>query len=142
MFLKTDVIVSKSRAYLIYLAPPAYIKIVELIDVLRAFLLEYTDVDEGIESLLDNGLWSCVAVIVPRSAHNSEVTAKFLTESKADWPTERASHIVRILAGICWSTLPHNAEELLSRMAYFLPHLQSTSHIATFARIAEEQMNR
>uniref|UniRef100_A0A915ATI5 RCC1-like domain-containing protein n=2 Tax=Parascaris univalens TaxID=6257 RepID=A0A915ATI5_PARUN len=109
---------------------------------LRAFLLEYTDVDEGVESLLDNGLWSCVAVIVPRSAHNSEVTAKFLTESKADWPAERASHIVRILAGICWSTLPHNAEELLARMAYFLPHLQSTSHIATFAKIAEEQMNR
>ncbi|KHN74126.1 X-linked retinitis pigmentosa GTPase regulator -like protein [Toxocara canis] len=109
---------------------------------LRAFLLQYTDVDEGIKPLLVNGLWSCVATIVSRSSHNSETVAKYLAASKDDWPTDRTSHIVRTVAGICWSALPADSEELLTRMAYFLPHLRSISHIATFARIGEEQMNR
>uniref|UniRef100_A0A0M3K994 Regulator of chromosome condensation (RCC1)-like protein n=1 Tax=Anisakis simplex TaxID=6269 RepID=A0A0M3K994_ANISI len=110
---------------------------------LRTFLAEHTDISDGIELLLRNGLWSCVAIMVSRSAtQHSESVANFLCSDGLEWPVDKVSHLVRTLNGISWNDLSPNAEQLLIRMINYLPHLRSLSHIVSFARIGEGQMNR
>ena len=105
-------------------------------------MLRSEDVSEGLEELLTCGFWSCVSLIVKRDERNSDSIGKFLAEMKADWPTSCVSEIVRTLSSLSWSRIAPHAEKLLHRMSSFLPNVHSATHISSFFKIAEQQLEK